>query len=197
VDVSDRDATPGTAPEVRLRKTERRDIPWMVEMTCDEELVGSFNWPGERRDRAEVAADLEQRFAADRLAGRQTGRLVAELTDGTPIGDVSWRTDKWGPSERSRCYSIGIALLPPFRGRGYGVTAQRLLIDHLFERDPELNRVQADTAIDNYAEQKALARAGMTEEGVVRGAEFRAGAFHDHVLFGIVRAEWEAGRGRP
>jgi RimJ/RimL family protein N-acetyltransferase len=182
---------------IRLRPTERSDLPWMVDMSCDEDLIGTFNWPGERRDRAEIAADLEQRFAADGLAGELAGRLVVELADGTPIGDVSWRTDKWGPSARSRCHSIGIALLPQFRGRGYGVTAQRLLVDRLFERDPELNRVQADTAIDNYAEQKALERAGMTREGVVRGAEFRAGSFHDHVLFSVLRGEWETGRARP
>jgi len=182
--------------DIRLRPTERDDLPWMVDMACDEDLVGSFNWPGEQRNRDEVAAELAQRFEADGLAATQAGRLVVERADGTAIGDVSWRTDKWGPSPRSRCYSIGIALLPQFRGRGYGVTAQRLLIDHLFERDPELNRVQADTAIDNYPEQKALVRAGMTEEGVIRGAEFRAGSFHDHLLYSVLRSEWEAGRTR-
>jgi RimJ/RimL family protein N-acetyltransferase len=176
---------------VRLRPTERGDLDWLADMALDEELVGRFNWPGEQRVRADVEAELKERFAADGLLGESAGRLVVTLADGTPIGDVSFRTGKWGPSARSRCRSIGIALLPQFRGKRYGTSAQRLLISYLFERDPELNRVEADTAIDNHAEQKALARAGMTEEGVVRGAEYRAGAFHDHMLFSILRHEWD------
>jgi aminoglycoside 6'-N-acetyltransferase len=160
----------------------------MAEMACDPELVGEHNWAGEPRIRSEVEHDLRTRFHADGLEGT----LIVELDDGTWIGDINWRTERWGPSARSKCPAFGIALLPDHRGHGYGTAAQRLLIDHLFIRDPQLERVQSDTAADNHAEQRSLEKVGMEREGVVRHAEFRDGHYHDHVLYGILRSEWEA-----
>ena len=46
-------------------------------------------------------------------------------------------------------------------------------------------------AVDNPAEQRALAKIGMVTEGVVRAAELRGGRRHDHILFSILRPEWE------
>jgi RimJ/RimL family protein N-acetyltransferase len=118
--------------------------------------------------------------------------LIVCLSDGSRIGDVSWRTDPWGPSTRSRCPAIGLNLLPSYWGRGYGTVAQRLLVDYLFRRDPLLHRVQSDTAaLDNPAERRSLAKVGMIEEGIVRDAEFRNDRFHDHVLFSVLRSEWD------
>jgi aminoglycoside 6'-N-acetyltransferase len=180
--------------EVRLRPIREDDLPWLAEMRTDPDLVGEHNWSGEPRVRSEVERELRERFAAGGFAAPDSGTLVVELDDGTCIGDVSWRTERWGPSVRSRCPSFGIALLPQHRGRGHGSIAQRLLLDHLFSRDPALHRVQSDTAADNLAEQRSLEKVGMVREGVVRDAEFRDGRFHDHVLFGILRSEWESGR---
>jgi RimJ/RimL family protein N-acetyltransferase len=46
-------------------------------------------------------------------------------------------------------------------------------------RRPDANRVQASTDVDNGAEQEALRRAGFAFEGVLRGAQWRCGAYHD------------------
>lgn len=59
-------------------------------------------------------------------------------------------------------------------------------------RTPQgVNRVQAETEITNIAEQRALEKAGFTREGVLRGATFRAGKWHDQVVYGVLRAEIE------
>lgn len=181
-------------PSVRLRHATLDDVGWMSEMACDPDLVGEHNWGGEPRDRVVVEREVREQIERGGLIGVESGTLVVELTDGTPIGDVSWRTERWGPSRRSGCPAIGIALLPPFRGRGHGSVAQALLVDHLFTISPELHRIQSDTAADNVAEQRALAKIGMVVEGTVRDAEFRGGRFHDHILYGILRSEWEARR---
>jgi aminoglycoside 6'-N-acetyltransferase len=181
---------------VQLRPMRRDDISWMAAMATDRSLVGEHNWPGEN---ARSGSDVEQELLAELDATQPAetaghGRLVVETVgdDPVPIGEVTWRTERWGPSERSRCPAFGIALLPEYRGRGLGTAAQRQLIDHLFASDPGLHRVQSDTAVDNPAEQRSLEKAGMVREGVVRHAEFRDGRFHDHVLYSILRAEWEA-----
>ena len=182
---------------IQLRDPRSNDLGWMAEVACDRELVGPHNWSGEPRNPADVERDLRARFDADGLIGVGSGTLIVELDRGIRIGDVSWRTERWGPSMQSSCPAIGVTLLPEHRGHGYGTTAQRLLVDRLFERDAELHRVQSDTAVDNIAEQRALAKVGMTVEGRVRDAEYRDGQYHDHLLYSILRAEWESPRSRP
>ncbi len=177
--------------EVCLRRVQAADLRWLAEVACDPNLTGVHNWGGEERDCDVVQSELEAEFAGNGLAGTESGTLVVCLEDGTRIGDVSWRTEQWGPSARSRCPAIGINLLPSYRGRGYGTAAQRLLVDYLFRQDPSLHRVQSDTAADNPAERRALAKVGMVEEGIVRAAEFRDGEFHDHILFSLLRVDWE------
>ena len=179
---------------IRLRPAVPDDLGWMATMAADRDLVGDHNWTGEPRDREEIERELGEQFADDGLLGPGSGTLVVELEGETPIGEVQWRTERWGPSARSTCPAIGIALLPEFRGLGHGTTAQRLLVDHLFETDESLHRVQSDTAADNPAEQRALEKTGMVVEGRVRNGEYRDGAFHDHLLYSVLREEWEAGR---
>ena len=76
------------------------------------------------------------------------------------------------------CWNIGIDLIPEGRGQGYGTEAQRLLADYLFAAT-EVNRVEASTDVENLPEQRSLEKAGFIREGVVRGAQFRAGTYHD------------------
>ena len=67
--------------------------------------------------------------------------------------------------------------------RAATATASRprsLVARYLFEHTPA-NRVEAQTDIENIAEQRALEKAGFTREGVARGSQFRAGAYHDLV----------------
>jgi len=83
---------------------------------------------------------------------------------------------------------IGIWLRPLARGRGIGQAAQRELAE-LFFRHTAVNRVEAHTDVSNIAEQRALERAGFTREGLVRGAQWRAGAYRDGYLYAILRGD--------
>ena len=104
------------------------------------------------------------------------------------LGDVSWHTVRYGPNEESRALNIGIALVPAARGHGYGGEAQRLLAETLFELF-DIARVEASTDIENLAEQRSLEKAGFIREGVLRGAQFRAGGYHDLVGYSILRSD--------
>ena len=50
-----------------------------------------------------------------------------------------------------------------------------------------MNRVEAQTDVDNIAEQRSLEKAGFVREGTARGSQFRAGAYHDLVTYSILR----------
>jgi len=141
---------------------------------------------------AEVAGEWDSfdESAEDMLPSARFGgaTLVIELADGTAAGVVPYIRVPYGPNERSLAYRIGITVLPAHRRRGVGAAAQRMLADQLF-RESRANRVEADTDVGNIPEQRALERAGFTREGVVRGAQWRRGAWHDRILYGRLRSD--------
>jgi RimJ/RimL family protein N-acetyltransferase len=114
------------------------------------------------------------------------GTNIVELPGETAVGAVSWIQVPYGPNRRSLAWSIGITILPSFRSHHYGAAAQRLLAQELFARS-DANRVQADTDVGNVAEQRSLEHAGFTREGVLRGAQWRRGTWHDRVLYSLLR----------
>jgi RimJ/RimL family protein N-acetyltransferase len=117
----------------------------------------------------------------------ERGAMIVELTaDGTPIGSVSWHAVRYGPNPESAVLNIGINLVPDARGHGYGGEAQRLLADFLFATT-SANRVEAMTDVENAAEQRALEKSGFVREGVLRGSQYRAGAWHDLVVYSLLR----------
>ncbi|GAA3549312.1 GNAT family N-acetyltransferase [Nocardioides daeguensis] len=119
---------------------------------------------------------------------REFGGLAVCDAAGLLLGSVSWIWQQWGPMPESRNPMIGIWLRPEARGRGAGTAAQRALVD-LFFRHTTVNRVEACTDVENLAEQRALEKAGFTREGAVRGAQWRAGSFHDCYSYSILRAD--------
>lgn len=116
------------------------------------------------------------------------GRLT--VLDGRHIvlGQVTWVPVIHGPTVHCVAWNIGVMLLPEARGRGVGTVCQRLLIEYLFATT-EQHRIEASTDVDNLVEQRALTKAGMRREGVLRGAQRRDGGWRDIVLFSILRQE--------
>jgi len=110
------------------------------------------------------------------------------ITDGhdRPIGTIGWHQVLHGPNAGSIALDIGISVRPEFRGIGHGARAQRMVTEYLFRTFP-VHRVQASTDVTNVAEQKSLERAGFVREGVIRGAQWRAGAWHDLISYARLR----------
>jgi RimJ/RimL family protein N-acetyltransferase len=146
----------------------------------DTALIASWT-PGSFNDFGPIRASA--------LRGVTVGRLlVVRNADERPVGSVSWHEVRYGPNPESAAWNIGIDLVPEARGQGMGSEAQRLLARHLFATTA-VNRVEASTDVENTAEQRALARAGFTREGVLRGAQFRASRWHDIVVWSVLRSE--------
>jgi RimJ/RimL family protein N-acetyltransferase len=110
------------------------------------------------------------------------------ITDGhdVPVGTVSWHQVLHGPNTGSIALDIGIGIRPEHRGHGHGSRAQRMVTEYLFRTFP-VHRVQASTDVSNLPEQRALERAGFVREGIIRGAQWRGGAWHDLVSYARLR----------
>ena len=122
----------------------------------------------------------------------EAGGLAVLDGDGRLAGNVSWHWRQWGPNAASRCVMIGIWLRPEHRGRGLGRLAQRQIAE-LFFAHTTVHRVEAHTDVENVAEQRALEAAGFSREGVTRGAQWRDGAYHDGILYAVLRTDLRAG----
>jgi RimJ/RimL family protein N-acetyltransferase len=171
-------------PRVRLRDATLADADVIDELQRLEKTDGGFNdfgMPFEPVDRAVLAKGP--------LLDDHNGMLLVErIEDGVVIGTVSWHRVRYGPNPESDGWMFGIDLIAEARGQGYGSEAQRLIARYLFDTTP-MHRVEASTDVDNIAEQRALEKAGFTREGVNRGAQWRAGIWHDLVLYARVRED--------
>ncbi|MFJ1757177.1 GNAT family N-acetyltransferase [Kitasatospora sp. NPDC088134] len=176
---------PATAPAragIALRPVAAADLDLYEREFAGPEGVGPYQWFGYRS-----AAGLRRGFAENGLLGPDGGVLaVAEA--GRTVGRVEWFPGSWGRPETSSCWTLAIGLLPAAQGRGIGTEAQRLLAAYLFDHT-RAERLQAWTDLANLAEQRALEKAGFTREGVLRSAQWRAGRWHDQVMFSLLRSE--------
>ena len=174
-----------SAPRIRLRDVVLADAD-LLETWDSPAIKGEFNDFGMPPSPAPREA-----MAAGPLRNDHNGQMIVELVDdGTAIGTVSWRKVMYGPNPESAAWDIGISLVPEARGKGYGTEAQRQLAAYLFE-STAVNRVDAGTDVDNLAEQRSLEKAGFRREGILRGSQYRAGAYHDLVVYSRLRDDPE------
>jgi RimJ/RimL family protein N-acetyltransferase len=163
-----RPMTPADADELELEDTPE---------------LNEFNWfsarePGLFRRRVEENPGFRE----------EGGRFAVAVETGRLVGEISWRRLTSSPTPASFRFNLGVYLLADERGKGYGTEAQRLLADYLFATTLA-ERVEATTDVDNRAEQRALEKAGFTREGVLRGYQYRLGAWHDMVIFSRLRGD--------
>ena len=176
------DQLPFRGERVMLRDARLEDADLIDEWNAALE-PGSFNDFGPRApiDRATLERGP--------MRNDRNGMLVIErIEDSLPLGTIGYRKVGYGPPGESDAWQLGIEVAPDARGQGYGTEAQRLLADWLFATTAA-NRVEAATDVDNVAEQRSLDKAGYIRDGVLRGAQFRAGAYHDLVYYSRLRSD--------
>lgn len=168
---------------VRLRPIEQADLAALEAEANDVDAQGFYNMFGLRRSNTFESSFNEHGFLSDHY-----GMLRIVTHDGAAIGSVTYHQVAYGPNSASRTYNFGINIAAAQRGQGYGTEAQRLLADYLLATYP-IMRVEASTDISNIPEQRALEKAGFTREGVLRRAQWRAGEWHDLVVYSKLRGE--------
>jgi [ribosomal protein S5]-alanine N-acetyltransferase len=166
---------------VRLRPVEEPDLDLLARLDTEPALSEPFEWRGYRDPK-----ERRRRWERDSYLGSEDALLIVALPDGTFTGIVSWRQL---PTSGPRVtYTIGILLFPEYRGQRLGSSAQCLLADQLFSTTLA-NRVDATTAVDNIAEQKALESAGFQKEGILRGLGYGRGKMGDGVMYSRLRSD--------
>ena len=109
-------------------------------------------------------------------------------TDDDRAGLVSWTAHHYGPTPQSRCWNIGIILSGSHRGRGLGSAAQSVVADYLFG-NTDAYRIEAGTDVEHTPERRALEAGGFSLGGILRGAQYRNGTWHD-AFYSRTRDTW-------
>lgn len=86
--------------------------------------------------------------------------------------------------------TLGYWVGQPFARRGFVSAATRLVLDFSFGH-LGLHRVEAACLPTNAASRGLLEKVGFTHEGYARGYLRIDGAWRDHVLYAMLREEWQ------
>jgi RimJ/RimL family protein N-acetyltransferase len=169
---------------VRLRAIEREDVPRFVRWFNDPE-VRQFLTMYRPLSRAE-----EERWVESLASRREDIVLAIEVRAGDQwvhIGNVGLHRIDW----KNRTATLGIVIGErEYWGKGYGTEAVRTMLRYAFE-ELGLNRVELETYSFNPRAIRCYEKAGFKREGVRRQALYRNGKFHDVILMGILRDEFE------
>jgi len=174
-----------TGPTLRVRIPRDEDAAALFEHASDPEVTRWFSW-GPYSSEAEARAYLA-RLPAQRRQGQHLDLVVEHLEAG-PIGI----TGLGELAPRDRRAVIGSWLGRDWWGTGANGETKALMC-HLAFRLLGLDRVGAYSNVEHARSQHALERIGFHREGVLRGYHRHGDRALDVVIFGLLRADWQAG----
>jgi RimJ/RimL family protein N-acetyltransferase len=108
-------------------------------------------------------------------------------------GDLAGEALLWGIDLHRRGAHVGLALLPPFRGRRLASDVLGVLAWYAFTVRG-LHRLQIETLASNEAMLNAARRAGFAHEGTLRESAWVLGDYVDEVVLGLVADRTASGR---
>ena len=136
--------------------------------------------------RDDDGADTETRMSPPDVVSQE------DKARATPIGFVSIMAAR-GNTETTghhRCGQLGISILRPFTGKGYGGEMINWVLDWSFRR-ANLHRVELGTWSVNHNAIKLYRSLGFVEEGRDREALMLDRKWVDLVRFSMLEHEWE------
>ena len=171
--------------KVVLRPVRRTDIECFLKWFNDPEVT---QYLGMYLPMTEMA---EEKFIEDLGSATAGTRVmfVIEATDSKsnkPIGSIG--LSNIHPKDHHAVFGIAIGE-KAYWSKGYGTEAARLIIRYGFEQ-LNLHRINSFAIAFNERSLRLHLRVGFKEEGREREGIFRNGAYHDHVVFGLLRKEW-------
>lgn len=171
---------------IRLRGVERADIPRFVEWLNDPEVIQglSLYLPLSAAEEERWFEELSNRPAEER-----------------PLAIDIHTEDEWvhvgncglfNIESNNRCAEAGIFIgNKTFWNKDYGTEVMRTLLKHGFET-LNLNRVFLRVYETNQRAIRSYEKAGFVREGCMRQGFYQNGKYHDVLLMGILRSEWDS-----
>jgi RimJ/RimL family protein N-acetyltransferase len=168
---------------VGLRALERADLPQLLAWRNAPQLRRFF------RERHELAMEDQlawfQRVSEQRGRPRDTLMLAIEsLAEHELIGACGLCYIDWVSATAEVSLYIGAGLA--YAEGAFALDAGRTLIDHAFD-ELNLRRLWVEVYAFDMAKRALLETLGFMLEGVLREHRFHAGAYHDSLVYGLLR----------
>jgi RimJ/RimL family protein N-acetyltransferase len=168
---------PLTDGEIILRTRRAEDVPSIAEASHDPE---TRRWLDEEPLTADRQRDSVARAEERWRSGESAPFVIADAANDAPLGLLNMHF-----GDDQEVAELAIAVFARERGRGVASRALRLgAIWGL--RELGLQRVFAETALENIASARAIERAGFQREGVLRAHCKTHGQRHDCIIFSLV-----------
>ncbi len=177
-----------TTPRLILRPLTDADISALFAIFSHPEVMRYWSYPA-LTDITQAQAML-QRIQANYREGGAMRLGIERRSDGEMLGTCSL----FSVHEASRRAEIGYALARAAWGAGYMHEALTALVTHAFTT-LDLHRLEADIDPRNSASARTLERLGFQKEGHLRERWIVEGEISDTAWYGLLRREWEKGRG--
>ena len=142
------------------------------------------------QDGIELPTSVElQKEWLEKAAGSKDDGMIRFAMDNFEGATVGWVT-LHSRNQKNGTFGFGVAVYPDYRGHGNAVDAVRTLLKYGFweQRFQKCNSACVHT---NEASIRMHAKLGFIEEGKIRRNSFFNGKYHDEVLFGMTREEFD------
>lgn len=146
-------------------------------------------WPREALAKATFRQRL-RRNARDWRNDQAYAFFVFKQLDDALIGGITLSGLRRGVTQSG---SLGYWIGRPYARQGYMSEVVQCVLDFAFD-SLGLHRVEAACLTHNEASRRLLLTSGFTHEGVGRGYLRIDGAWQDHLLFAVLRADPRPGR---
>ncbi len=172
-----------TGEKVNLRTLKRSDIESLLRWFNDSEVIHYVNF------HLPMTEMTEEKYIENvAMSSTDVVFIIEALDDDNKlIGTMGLH----GINPKDQNGSFGIVIGEKSHwGKGYGTEATQLIIEYAFHQ-LNLHRISANVLAYNERSLRMLNNLGFQEEGRQREAMFKNGEFHDIVMFGLLRDEWE------
>jgi RimJ/RimL family protein N-acetyltransferase len=162
--------------KIRLRSFEKSDIDELYNWWNDPEFAGKYagDYPKSRTEIEEVVKGAHLFMIESRLGDKK-------------IGFIDYYTVR---SDYPYLFEIGYRIKPDERNKGYTTEAARLLLNHLFTTNKEIERIESVTDVENVPSQRVLEKNGFKREAELRKRFFNKGQYRNEYMYSLLREEW-------
>ncbi len=170
---------------VRLRAMEEPDWEEHYYNRYDTPARRLLNYEVELPPTAQEAKNMVEHFKNFNDNGERIMFSIENLK-GETVGGVNLNSI----DERNGTFSIGMQIDRDHRGKGYGTAAMDIVLGYaFFER--RLNKYYGAVLDDNMASATMLKKLGCKEEGRRQQMVYTDGKYHDEILFGLLKEEYQ------
>jgi RimJ/RimL family protein N-acetyltransferase len=182
-----------TGKRIVLRALEREDLKLVHKWQNDEEVMRlARSQPDHVISMEALSAELDKQIKNEDPTTRRYG--IEEKSNGELIGWCSISYNSW--ARRYTSADIGLAIGEKDRWqKGYGTEVTSLLLKECFEQ-LSLHRTGWWTYAENKGSIALAKKMGFKEEGRLRQNVFFDNMFHDTIVLGLLKSEYDGSRGR-